>query len=312
MRFLSIIFCFFTLLSSPILDALTPADIPIVKCANNRMDQRKCELSICAIFRDEGPYLKEWIEFHRLVGVSHFYLYNNLSQDIYWEVLQPYITKGIVELFDVPFDSCAYNDGAKTHNFVQVCCYTHAINLASKSNWLAIIDVDEFICPVIDKDIPTALTRYPKAGGLVVYWQIYGTSNIWDLQPGELMIEKLLLKEPNKGGKGLFKTIIRPKYAGKCMDPHYTKTKHKLLITPNDQKFHHKRTFSLLPVDVIRINHYTFRTASYYFNYKKPRRARWGYAPSPEVERADLDGANAVYDPVMLRFVVELKKRMGM
>ena len=25
-------------------------------------------LSICAIFKDEAPYLPEWIEFHRLVG----------------------------------------------------------------------------------------------------------------------------------------------------------------------------------------------------------------------------------------------------
>jgi hypothetical protein len=27
-------------------------------------------LSICAIFKDEAPYLPEWIEFHRLVGSS--------------------------------------------------------------------------------------------------------------------------------------------------------------------------------------------------------------------------------------------------
>lgn len=30
-------------------------------------------LAVCAIFRDEAPYLAEWIEFHRLVGVEHFY-----------------------------------------------------------------------------------------------------------------------------------------------------------------------------------------------------------------------------------------------
>ena len=26
-------------------------------------------LAVCAIYRNEGPYLREWIEFHRLVGV---------------------------------------------------------------------------------------------------------------------------------------------------------------------------------------------------------------------------------------------------
>ena len=34
-------------------------------------------LSVCAIYRDEAHYLAEWIEFHRLVGVERFFLYNN-------------------------------------------------------------------------------------------------------------------------------------------------------------------------------------------------------------------------------------------
>ena len=38
-------------------------------------------LAICAIFREEAPFLAEWIDFHRKVGVSHFYLYNNFSTD---------------------------------------------------------------------------------------------------------------------------------------------------------------------------------------------------------------------------------------
>lgn len=31
-------------------------------------------LSVCAIFKNEGPILKEWIEYHLLVGVDHFFL----------------------------------------------------------------------------------------------------------------------------------------------------------------------------------------------------------------------------------------------
>jgi hypothetical protein len=55
-------------------------------------------LSVCAIFRDEGPYLREWIEFHRLQGVEHFYLYDNLSTDDGPEILAPYVETGIVTL----------------------------------------------------------------------------------------------------------------------------------------------------------------------------------------------------------------------
>ncbi len=61
-------------------------------------------VSICAIFRDEAPFLEEWIEYHRMIGVEHFYLYNHLSADHYYEVLRPYIQEGIVELKDWPIE----------------------------------------------------------------------------------------------------------------------------------------------------------------------------------------------------------------
>ena len=60
------------------------------------------ELSIGAIFQNEAPYLKEWIEFHKLVGVEHFYLFNNCSTDDYLAILQPYIESGEVDLFQWP------------------------------------------------------------------------------------------------------------------------------------------------------------------------------------------------------------------
>ncbi len=59
-------------------------------------------LAVAAIFRNEAPYLAEWIEFHRLVGVEKFYLFNNLSADEYLTVLQPYIDDDIVELIEWP------------------------------------------------------------------------------------------------------------------------------------------------------------------------------------------------------------------
>ena len=44
--------------------------------------------SICAIFKDESLSIKEWIEYHKLIGVEHFYLYNNKSKDSSVSILQ--------------------------------------------------------------------------------------------------------------------------------------------------------------------------------------------------------------------------------
>ena len=69
-----------------------------------RKDKRemKYRLSLCLIFKNEAPFLKEWIDYHTIVGVDHFYLYNNNSDDNYKEVLEPYIRQGIVTLIEWP------------------------------------------------------------------------------------------------------------------------------------------------------------------------------------------------------------------
>ena len=51
-------------------------------------------LSLCAVYRDDAPYLLEWIEFHRLVGVERFFLYNNGDRDDQRELLAPYVEEG--------------------------------------------------------------------------------------------------------------------------------------------------------------------------------------------------------------------------
>lgn len=292
--------------------AITPEEIPILNCPLNKPKNRKGEVALCAMFRDDGPFLKEWIEFHRLVGISHFYLYNNCSADNYWEILKPYVEKGIVEIFDVPFDTSGINDIAKTHNFVQVCCYNHAIQQARSHNkWLAIVDTDEFICPVSTSSLPKLLRDYEYAGGLVVYWQMYGTSWIWDLAPGELLIEKLLYKFPvNHRINALWKTIAQPLFAT-CSSPHTCAYPNGVFaVAPDHSKFSHTPGWDAPPVDKIRINHYTYRTLSFYYNTKKKRMLAWGNNPSPELEHAIQVEANSVYDPVMLKYVEKLHQRM--
>jgi hypothetical protein len=293
------------------LSAVTKEDIPIIPVTGNRSDQRKSKVALCAIFKNEASFLKEWIEFHRLIGISHFYLYNNCSSDNYLDVLRPYILEGIIELFDVPFDSTIYLDFAKTHNFVQVCCYNHAIELSRGYNkWLAIIDTDEFICPVKHKDLPTLLKKYDYAVGLKVYWQTYGSSNVWDIGHRELMIEKLLHRFPTKSwANNQYKSIVKPAFVT-CKSPHScAPLGGREPVFPN-HKVKKPGKNSSLPVDNIRINHYTYRTLSFYYNVKKARRVNWGFNPSPELEQNILNESNAVYDPIMLKFVPKLRERL--
>ena len=106
-------------------------------------------LAICAIAKNEGPYFKEWIEWHRKMGVEKFYIYDNESTDNTREILQPYIDSGIVDYTYYPGyrkQIAAYDDCMTRHR--------------EDSRWIAFIDLDEFIVPEKDKSIREFLTRF--------------------------------------------------------------------------------------------------------------------------------------------------------
>lgn len=129
-------------------------------------DTRNCRyyLSLCLIFKNEGPFLKEWIDYHLSMGVDHFYLYNNNSTDDYELVLSPYIKDGSVTLIDFPYDQAqmrAYED-----------CYTR---FKGESNWISFLDTDEFICPKQHNDIRDWLKGYDKYPGVMINWLMFGT-----------------------------------------------------------------------------------------------------------------------------------------
>lgn len=93
-------------------------------------------LAIVAILKNEGSYLKEWLDYHLLAGVDHFYLYDNESPDNQAEVAKSYVEAGLVDYFSLPGKSMqfvAYNDALKRFKF--------------QNRYMAFIDGDEFIYP---------------------------------------------------------------------------------------------------------------------------------------------------------------------
>ena len=129
--------------------------------------EKKYKVSICAIFKDEAPYLREWIEFNRIVGVEHFYMYNNNSTDDYLHVLEDYIKHGIVTLVDWP-----YEQG-------QISAYKECIKKYSdETEWIAFIDIDEFIVPNETSNIYEYLRKFTNRGSVIAYWRMFGTSGL--------------------------------------------------------------------------------------------------------------------------------------
>lgn len=141
---------------------------------------RKYKFSICAIFKNETLQLKEWIEYHRMVGVEHLYLYNNFSEDNYLSVLAPYVEENYVTLTEwkIPPPS-------------QVSAYQHFKNHYSKeTQWVAFMDLDEFICMKECDDIKDWISKYDKYPSLVAYWKCFGANGRIEHDKSQLLIEQ--------------------------------------------------------------------------------------------------------------------------
>jgi hypothetical protein len=256
----------------------------------------KWDFAVVTIFRDEAPYLKEWIEFHKLVGAQHFYLYNNLSSDDYLTVLEPYIKKGEVELFECPY----VHNNADEFNAIATRAFEDAHQRAKgKVKWLAMLDSDEFLYVVDGRKIQDYLEPLMKTkiGGVLVHWYMFGTSNVPFVPKDKLMIEMLTLT----GGKHeLYKTIYRPEKVKRVVNQHYCEYKSGYKHHENIQdKF-----------GDIRINHYWARDEFFFNNIKIPRRILYG---TPQ-ETSELWNSlmNDHPDDAIAPYIKPLRKKMGL
>ena len=210
-------------------------------------------LAVCAIFKNEAPWLKEWLTYHReALGVSHFYLYNNESSDHYHAVLQPWVDQGVVELID--WDSSDPSHFAQgpfmdaPWSAAQLGAYNDCLKhrALGKAQWVAMIDIDEFIVPAKGaKSLYALLDQAKKKGkGTVsLHWRVFGTSEVADVSEGEWLTHKLLWRsQDDHPWNQLVKSIHRPEAVVFCLvhvaeklKPHYgAKT-----LRPDQVSLHH-------------------------------------------------------------------------
>ncbi len=146
--------------------------------------RKKYNLSVCAIFDDETKSLKEWIEYHRLVGVDHFYLYFNGNGDGQKKILRPFIIAGIVKWipWQQKLNLRAQSSGFDWALFTQIPAYENAIytRAAYETTWLVFLSPDEFLVPPKKDTISEVLLNYQDHAGLLLSSDYFDASVIQD------------------------------------------------------------------------------------------------------------------------------------
>ena len=267
----------------------------VIFVLSNSSMQKPYYLSVVAIMKNEKPYLKEWIEYHLLQKVEHFYLCDNDSTDGTKEYLKPYIDKGIITYIPTP--------GVNQ----QLKCYEKVVDkYKNDTYWLAIIDLDEYLVPIEKNNMKAFLKDYEYASEVSLHWMNYGDADLFSRKDG--LITETFTSHAKKLNHTV-KSIVKP---DKVIDfnmfgaNHYTRVEG---LSVNEQ--HKSVKFMLdynISADKARINHYLLKSFEE-FVHKKNR----GH---PEGNKIDygyyfFHNDNSVKDDTsMLPFITKLKKRM--
>lgn len=269
--------------------------------AVNLGDQKyEDELSFVAIAKNEGPYIREWIEFHKLVGVTKFYIYDNESTDGLKDILQDYIDNGEVVY--------KYQPGKGQ----QLIVYKEAVdNYKDKTKYMGFVDLDEFVIPVekstVTEAIDEIMQKDDKIAAVGVNWLVYGSSGLVD-KPDGLVTENYKYRAiDNFEANRHIKTICNPRKASQPLDPHsFSYSNGYYCVNEDGEKvpgaFNENCKYKKL-----RMNHYFCKSQSEYV--KKKNRGLADHTDELKRTMADFHAhdKNDIYDYSMEKYVAKLK-----
>lgn len=235
-------------------------------CLEESMKNKIC---VVAILKDELRFVDEWLYYHKLLGIDHFFLYdddplfplaNNLKQHAsYITVVNWYGQEVLYE-------------GRNT----QTKAYEHAlIHYISEYEWAAFIDGDEFIVlPAWNDNIYTFLEEFEHATAISLNWHVFGHNGYFEDPEG--LVTSSLIRRMGQPSSNI-KSITRTESISKIDSAHFCRLKFGRRVDAN-----HKRYNEIMyegRTDRAFVNHYQCRSFTHWMS---------------RLERGDVSFSNSV------------------
>lgn len=254
-------------------------------------------------FKAENPYLQEWIEYHLLVGVDHFYLYDQDGGEDARKILAPYERAGLVSRH-----SWTHYDGTRFDGptrFYQInknhLAFAHcARNYRHTAEWMMKIDVDEFLYPPAGDDslLPWLHSiSGRKIRGISIPRFNFGY-NFHEQRPSGLVIESYTRREENASDhKDMANCafLSNNRFCHSAHSWHYRWYPGGRFLRENAS-------------DGIRINHYYTKS---FEEYRLRQNVSRGRGRSRSTFESRNTGCHAIEDAGMLRFAGTVKNNIS-
>jgi len=143
-----------------------PKRLPTAALKNDRI------LAVTTM-KNEGPFILEWLAWHRSVGITDFLVYTNDCDDGTDQMFDLLAHRGLVEHRQNPF--------RQTGERPQHAAYHHAAStdVARSADWIICMDADEFMnIHVGEGHVQDLFAAAPDANMISATWRLFGNADI--------------------------------------------------------------------------------------------------------------------------------------
>lgn len=230
-------------------------------------------IGLVAIFKNEYPYILEWIAYHKNLGIDKFYIADNISDDGSTELLEALDELG--EIKRIPFPRI---DGQAP----QAPAYNHIIKkYGHEVDVLGFIDADEFIISEngLKKDLDIFYKNHDY-GAMGVNWKVYGSNDDFFSSNGLILERFTKHSEIDYDNNRHIKTFLKPSHVNKMHIHECTLTEGDYCNSSNEKMLFDESMARTLKVshENIYVNHYVVKSRVEHFINKRKKGSAAGLA----------------------------------
>jgi glycosyltransferase involved in cell wall biosynthesis len=250
-------------------------------------------LSVGSVFRNEAHSIKEWIEHYLYHGFEHIYLIDDGSDDDSCAIVEPYVKRGLVTLFNAKWDRYLGRQRDMYNHYILPCL--------GSTRWLLMCDMDEYVWSPQHIDLKKVLASCGHIGQIQVNHTLFGSS-YHDVQPESIVgsFTRRAVGSPTHA-PGNSKYFVNSDFKFTSLNIH-----HATFVDKADED----NKFLLLNEPYFKMNHYSCQSREFWLNVKCKRGDGDFWRQRNDADFALID-QNDVFDDGLLLQNMPLLEKLG-
>ena len=237
----------------------------------------KLRTCIVSCMKNEGPYILDWIAYHKMIGVTDFLIYANDCDDRTFQILLELHRMRIIEF---RFNHVLPRRGVQK----SALWWAASEPIVAEADWLMMLDVDEYInIHIGNRMLKDLYEKHAAADAISLVWRRFGHAGVVEISDTPVPLEFSQAETSQVTAHRFFKTVFRNNGKFERMGVHrpYLEWDPKDInwVLPNGEFVPEDEMPGILHVrenygyETAQINHYALRSMDAFLGKKVRGRA---------------------------------------